>query len=122
MDLVTGSRLGPYEIVAPLGAGGMGEVFKARDTRLERSVAIKDGRWIVDQPVESGKPRVYVLAVSAGLGKWQISTDGGARPRWRRDGKVIFYVSPDWKQMAVDVSARGDESSAGLSKPFGPPL
>jgi eukaryotic-like serine/threonine-protein kinase len=41
MPLTTGSRLGPYEIVAPIGAGGMGEVFKARDTRLDRLVAIK---------------------------------------------------------------------------------
>ncbi|HUP48984.1 MAG TPA: protein kinase [Thermoanaerobaculia bacterium] len=41
MTLQSGTRLGPYEIVAPIGAGGMGEVFRARDTRLERSVAIK---------------------------------------------------------------------------------
>ena len=41
MTLTTGSRLGPYEITAPLGAGGMGEVWKARDTRLDRNVAIK---------------------------------------------------------------------------------
>ena len=41
MTLNPGTKLGPYEIVAPIGAGGMGEVFKARDTRLERSVAIK---------------------------------------------------------------------------------
>ena len=41
MGLSAGSRLGPYEIVAPLGAGGMGEVFRARDTRLDRTVAIK---------------------------------------------------------------------------------
>jgi len=39
--LAAGSRLGPYEIVAPIGAGGMGEVYKARDTRLDRTVAIK---------------------------------------------------------------------------------
>src|SRR5258708_17150174 len=41
MPLATGTRLGPYEIDAPLGAGGMGEVYSARDTRLDRSVAIK---------------------------------------------------------------------------------
>jgi serine/threonine protein kinase/Tol biopolymer transport system component len=41
MTLTAGSRLGPYEIVSPLGAGGMGEVYRARDTRLERTVAIK---------------------------------------------------------------------------------
>ncbi len=36
MTLAAGSKLGPYEILAPLGAGGMGEVYRARDTRLER--------------------------------------------------------------------------------------
>jgi serine/threonine protein kinase len=41
MTLAPGSKLGPYEIVGPLGPGGMGEVYRARDTRLDRDVAIK---------------------------------------------------------------------------------
>jgi len=41
MPLAAGQRIGPYEIVAPLGAGGMGEVYRARDARLDRDVAIK---------------------------------------------------------------------------------
>ncbi|MDP9362070.1 MAG: protein kinase, partial [Acidobacteriota bacterium] len=41
MTISAGSRLGPYEVVAPLGAGGMGEVWRGRDTRLNRDVAIK---------------------------------------------------------------------------------
>src|SRR6267378_4395973 len=44
MPLSTGDKLGPYEILAPIGAGGMGEVWKARDTRLDRIVAIKTSK------------------------------------------------------------------------------
>src|SRR6266568_3826122 len=41
MALTAGARLGPYEILAPIGAGGMGEVYRGRDTRLDRDVAVK---------------------------------------------------------------------------------
>jgi eukaryotic-like serine/threonine-protein kinase len=64
MGLATGSMLGPYEIVGPLGAGGMGEVYRARDTRLERLVAIK------------------ILPAS-------ISADPLAKQRFEREAKTI---------------------------------
>jgi serine/threonine protein kinase len=41
VTLTAGTRLGPYEILSPVGAGGMGEVYKAKDTRLDRTVAVK---------------------------------------------------------------------------------
>ena len=44
MPLSAGEKLGPYEILAPIGAGGMGDVYKARDTRLDRIVAIKTSK------------------------------------------------------------------------------
>ena len=53
MLLDRGTRLGPYDILSPIGAGGMGEVYKAKDTRLDRTVAVK----ILPSPVASDPER-----------------------------------------------------------------
>src|SRR5450432_2279989 len=66
-----------------------------------------DSRWIAYVSDESGRPEIHVQAfpVPAGGGsKTLVSRDGGTQPRWRRDGKELFYVSLDGKIMAVDVS------------------
>jgi Tol biopolymer transport system component/predicted Ser/Thr protein kinase len=62
-----------------------------------------DGRWMAYVSDESGKREVYVQTFPASGGKWQISDAGGAYPRWRRDGKELFYVTAGQKLMAVTV-------------------
>jgi len=70
MQLAVGTLLGPYEIVAPIGAGGMGEVYKARDTRLDRTVAIKVLRGDLDRQrpgFMTGRKGNYEIVETMGL-------------------------------------------------------
>ena len=53
-----------------------------------------DGRWMAYASSESGRYEVYVTPFPGPGGKWQVSTAGGDWPRWRRDGKEIFYLAP----------------------------
>jgi Tol biopolymer transport system component len=65
-----------------------------------------DGRWLAYTSNESGQSEIYVIPFPPAQngGRWMVSRGGGVMPRWRRDGKELFYISPDWKMMAVDVS------------------
>ena len=62
-----------------------------------------DGRWIAYASNETGSMEIYVSPFPSASGKWQVSRGGGLEPRWRQDGKELFYVSPDGKMMAVAV-------------------
>jgi Tol biopolymer transport system component len=82
-----------------------------------------DGKWIAYVSNESGRAEVYVApfnASSASGGKWQVSTNGGAQPRWRPDGKEIFYVSPapNVRLMAAAVGATGTRFDVGAVTPL----
>ena len=83
MTLSAGSRLGPYEILAPLGAGGMGEVYKARDTRLERTVAVK----VLPQ---------------------RLSSSPEVRQRFEREAKTISQLSHPHICALYDVGREGE--------------
>src|SRR5438876_12384204 len=66
MTLVAGTRLGPYEIQSAIGAGGMGEVYRARDTRLDRTVAIKVvSERLTDDPTALARLEREARAVAA---------------------------------------------------------
>ena len=73
MPLQPGTTLGPYEILSPIGAGGMGEVYKARDTRLDRTVAIK------------------VLPEA-------FTADPDRLARFEREPQVLASLTPTWRR------------------------
>jgi Tol biopolymer transport system component len=63
-----------------------------------------DGRWLAYDSDESGIPEVYVRPFPhATAGQWQISNHGGSEPKWRRDGKELFYLGPDQRLMRVRI-------------------
>ena len=76
-----------------------------------------DGHWVVYTSNESGTKEVYVqpFPLSTG-GKWPISNGGGAQPRWSRDGKELFYFTPDRTLMAVSVNTNGSTFQPGVPK------
>jgi serine/threonine protein kinase len=75
-----------------------------------------DGHFIAYASDESGRFEVYVQTFPASGGKWLVSANGGAQPRWRRDGKELFFIAPDRKLMAVDVKLEGSTFEAGVPK------
>jgi serine/threonine protein kinase len=100
MPLTTGTRLGPYEIVSQAGAGGMGEVYRARDTRLDRTVAIK-------------------------LLPDQVSADREIRERFEREARTVaalnhpnIDVMPDGEHFLVNVSSQQAALTAGQVTPI----
>jgi Tol biopolymer transport system component len=79
-----------------------------------------DGRWLAYISDESmaSQYQVYVQSFPAGAGKFQVSTGaGGVQPRWRRDGKELFYIAADGKLMAVQVKT-APEFEAGVPQPL----
>jgi dipeptidyl aminopeptidase/acylaminoacyl peptidase/predicted Ser/Thr protein kinase len=65
----------------------------------------RDGRWMVYMGRDSGRPEVYLQAYPPTERRWQVSTAGGVRPRWRADGREVFFVNLSGDLVAVDIQA-----------------
>jgi len=72
-----------------------------------------DGKWLAYESRESGRPEICVMPFLRGTGKWEVSTGGGVLPRWRRDGRELFYVSTDNKIMSAEVTEQGSSLLIG---------
>jgi eukaryotic-like serine/threonine-protein kinase len=66
-----------------------------------------DGKWLAYANSETARMEVYIQPFPSGAGRWQVSTAGGSRPNWRKDGKELYFYSNDQQIMAVDVSQKG---------------
>ncbi|HEV8132512.1 MAG TPA: protein kinase [Acidobacteriota bacterium] len=77
-----------------------------------------NGKWIAYSSAESGGTQVNVAPFPGPGGKYQVSTSGGSQPRWRRDGKELFYLSADLKMMAAEVSEKDSALQIGRVQPM----
>ncbi len=96
--------------VLPLGGDNKPFPFLRTEFNEEDGRFSPDGHWIVYASDESGRSEIYVRPFSlnpgtTAAGKWLISQSGGVRPRWRADGKELYYLGPDGTLMAVAVGA-----------------
>jgi hypothetical protein len=85
---------------------------------VEDQMAVRrDGRMIAYNSDESGRWEVYIATFPAFTQKRQVSLSGGMQPRWRHDGRELFFLAADGTMMAADVAADGPPMS-GLPRPL----
>ena len=90
-------------------------LFRANQFREGSSQFSPDGKWIAYTSDESGRNEVYVQSFPASEVKWPVSSTGGAWPRWRKDGKELFYVALDGKLMSVEIRAVSGSLELGIA-------
>jgi Tol biopolymer transport system component len=99
--------------LVPLSGDGKPIPFGSRNGSSSGGRISPDGKFIAFYSDESGRNEVYVQPMPPAAGQWKVSIDGGRSPRWRRDGKELFFVSPDDAMMAVDIKP-GPDFSVGV--------
>ena len=72
-----------------------------------------DSHWVAYETNESGQFQIVVQPFPEPTSKWQVSTEGGAQPRWRADGKELYFIAPDGKLMVTSITVKGSTFAAG---------
>ena len=101
--------------VVPLSGDRKPRPFLRTEASEAHASFSPNGRWVAYASDAPGRAEVYVRAFPSGEGPWQISSEGGDQPQWRRDGSELFYLSPARRMMAVAVN--GDGSAFKASPP-----
>jgi Tol biopolymer transport system component len=103
---------------APLVTDRKPFVFLQTDYAESEAVFSPNGRWVAYRSNESGRDDIYVKPFPGPAGRWQVSTGGGTRPKWRRDGKELFYLGVDDKLMAAEIRMKGTALEVGAVRPL----
>jgi Tol biopolymer transport system component len=92
--------------------------YLSGDANMKTGQLSPDGRWMAyDAPAASSR-QVFVQSFPPGKGKWQVSAEGGTQPRWRRDGRELFYVDPRGRMMSVEIKPGESPDPAGAKVLF----
>ena len=120
LDAKTQSDLWVLPMTPPNGSVDVRKPFPIVQTSFEETQGqfSPDGRWIAYTSNESGRYEVYVRPFQEAGGKWEVSTGGGSQPRWRADGKELFYIAADAHLMAVPVRATSEGRAIDVGTPL----
>lgn len=102
---------GGSNLVLVPASGGKSVPFLVTKASESNGQISPDGNWVAYASTESGDWEIYVNTFPTPGGKWQVSRGGGTEPRWRGDGKEIFYIGPKSTLMAVPVNSAGTFSA-----------
>jgi Tol biopolymer transport system component len=94
---------GEYLELLPVAGGEPTRFSTSKGSEANGQIS-PDGKWVAYASDESGNWEIYVTSFPGAEGKWQVSRGGGTEPRWRGDGKEIFYIAPDGMLTAVPVN------------------
>ncbi len=87
----------------PMSGDRQPSLFLQTEFSEQQAQFSPDGKWLAYTSDESGAPEVYLQTFPASGSKWRVSTSGGSQPKWRRDGRELFYIAADRNLMAVDI-------------------
>lgn len=114
---------GVFDIWAlPLSGNGKPFPVVHNNFSSSRAVISPDGKWLAFANNESGRNEIYITAFPGGGAMWQVSTNGGSQPEWRKDARELFFVDPSNTFMAVDVTAANGAVKLGIPHALFKPL
>jgi eukaryotic-like serine/threonine-protein kinase len=108
--------VGTHRSIWALPLDGVGKPFAVVQNAqfdVDEPAVSPNGKWLAYVSSQSGQSEVYISPFLHGSGLWQVSSGGGEMPEWEPDGKELFYLSPDHKMMAAQISEQGSAIAIG---------